>query len=758
MSGKAITIYQTPGRRGAGSNPAGFTKAVTVEPGDTAALAAAVQFDNCLAEYEGGYRTGEKFKRANVVMADNDNTHSDTPADWIQPADIQAAFPGVMLYQYPSRNNWKEKDGRKPRPKFHNLFAIEPTADKNTFTAYMTALIERFPQLHFDKQVCSAAQLNFGVEGAEVTFIDGDMTLTEFFKGVNETVTPNIAIREGRRNSTLSHRAGQLLKKYGDTEQAHTAFLVEAAKCSPPLDDGELSTIWNSAKGFFHKKIEANPEYIAPEQYNGDNDLLLQPADYTDVGEALILAREYGGGLRHSPATKYIVYNGQVWQENEARAHGCLHDLTERQLEEHTPIYLSATKAYERAVVAFATAKATGSNADKERAAAALAIVEKRYKIEKSYYQYLLKCRDSKTISGILKEAQTPLEIAVEELDKNALSLNTPDGEVDLITTAILPHNPESYHTKITTVTPSNEGAELWRDMLHKASCGNEEWENYLQLIAGQAAVGRVYCENLIIAYGNGRNGKSTIFNTMARVMGDYSGQISAETLTTGRKAGKNWEIAELRGQRMIIAPELEEGTRLDASFVKKICSTDKILGEQKYKSPFTFEPSHTVILFTNHLPKIGSNDAGTWRRLIVIPFNAAFEGDNDIKNYSDYLFRHAGGAVLQWIIEGAKRFIQADYHIEQPECVKQAIAQYKEANDWLNNFIAERCEVDPRYKTRSSDLYKMYREHCEINGDYIRHNSDFAAALEAAGFSGHRTNKGVIIHGLKVAELLGGH
>ena len=53
-------------------------------------------------------------------------------------------------------------------------------------------------------------------------------------------------------------------------------------------------------------------------------------------------------------------------------------------------------------------------------------------------------------------------------------------------------------------------------------------------------------------------------------------------------------------------------------------------------------------ILYTNHLPRVGAIDDGTWRRLIVIPFAAKIEGKSDIKNYADYLFTNAGGAILK--------------------------------------------------------------------------------------------------------------
>lgn len=85
---------------------------------------------------------------------------------------------------------------------------------------------------------------------------------------------------------------------------------------------------------------------------------------------------------------------------------------------------------------------------------------------------------------------------------------------------------------------------------------------------------------------------------------------------------------------------------RLNTSVIKQLCSTDAVYAEKKYKAPFSFIPSHTLVLYTNHLPKVGASDAGTWRRLIVIPFGAKIEGDSDIKNFADYLVDHAGGAM----------------------------------------------------------------------------------------------------------------
>ena len=366
-----------------------------------------------------------------------------------------------------------------------------------------------------------------------------------------------------------------------------------------------------------------------------------------------------------------------------------------------------------------------------------------------------MKRRDYKYVVSALNAAKPMLAVSVSDLDKNEKLLNTPYATYNLEKgiAGEQPHNPEDLITKITNVSPSDDGKELWDQCLELFFSGDKELIDYVQMVVGMAAVGKVYQEHLIIAYGSGANGKSTFWNTISRVLGTYSGKLSAETLTVGCKRNVKPEMAELKGKRLIIASEMEEGMRLNTAVVKQLCSTDEIFAEKKYKAPFAFVPSHTLVLYTNHLPKVGANDDGIWRRLIVIPFNAKIVGDSDIKNYADYLYEKAGGYILKWIIEGAKKAIDAEYKTVLPKCVQAAINAYREENDWLGHFINECCEVDESFTEKSGELYQKYREYAIQNGDFTRPNGDFNAALENAGFSKRKTKKGAFFYGLKLKE-----
>ena len=149
--------------------------------------------------------------------------------------------------------------------------------------------------------------------------------------------------------------------------------------------------------------------------------------------------------------------------------------------------------------------------------------------------------------------------------------------------------------------------------------------------------------------------------------------------------------------------------------------------------------------MFTNHLPKVGTLDNGSWDRLIVMPFKARFRGaKGEILNYGQYLFEHAGGAILQWMIDGARRVIAQGFFIDKPECVKEATREYREDNDWLDAFIKECCDVDPRHVQPSGALYQRYKKR---PGRYGRISAqggfDFKKALQNAGFETRKTNTG---------------
>lgn len=704
-------------------------------------------FDHVCAEFKNYRRSSENFLSADTEVMDCDNDHSDDPADWIYPEDLPEQIGHEVAFAVvPSRNNGKPKDGKSARPRFHVYFPHDPITDSNACAALKRAIQQKFP--FFDAHALDAARFIFGNPTEEILWHEGEITINCIVKSQEKSIP------QGQRNSTMSHFAGRVVKRYGATEKAHQIFMEEADKCNPPLPDEELASIWQSARRFA-EKLQSQEGYVSPEEYNDEFCReTLKPADYSDIGQAKVLAKEYGVELRYTAATDYIRFCGEYWIESKQQAVGAAEEFLDLQLVDAKDDVRRAKQALLDAGVAEDDITAGGKALEKKisggQTDAYLA-----YLSALAYQAFVMKRRDMKYVVSALQAAKPMLEISVSDLDRDGFLLNTPDG------TYYLPdglegrrdHSPEDYITKITAAGPGDRGKDLWLDALDTIFCQDHTLIDYVQQIVGMAAVGRVYLESLIIAYGEGRNGKSTFWNAIARVLGTYSGNMSADTLTVGCKRNVKPELAEAKGKRLIIAAELEEGMRLNTSVVKQMCSTDEIFAEKKYKDPFSFTPSHTLVLYTNHLPRVGANDPGTWRRLIVIPFNAKIEGSGDIKNYADYLVSEAAPSIMAWIIEGAKKAISRNFHIPAPACVEDAIKSYREDNDWLGHFLGECCEVDKAYREKSGELYQEYRSYCMRTGEYARSTADFYNALELAGFMRQKTKTGNFIRGLRITE-----
>lgn len=705
----------------------------------------AISFDHVAGTFKGNYRSKDNFISSDCIPMDCDNDHSDDEKDWVTPFDVALAFPRVCFFASYSRNHMKVKGNKPARPRFHIYFPIEEIKDAGEYSSYKEQLYKEFS--YFDDNALDAARFIYGITDPEVELYDGEFSIIEFLQEDEFAKLDENLIESGSRNNTMSHIAGKLIKRFGASDEAYEKFLAQATRCDPPLSDEELSTIWNSAKKF-GDKVSSQEGYIPPEQYNLELDLM--PDDFSDVGQAIILAREYGDKLRYSPATDFLVYNGCFWEESQPNAQAIAQELTARQLEEAEiemqKMVAEMNKNGAWALIAAMGPKKASVQFNKEQARSF-----EKYEQAEVYRKYAIKRRDTKYISAALKEVRPMVQVEQSMLDADEFLLNTPYETINLVTGECLEHKAEDYITKQTTVSPSEEGKDIWLDALNTFFVDDTELISYVQKIVGLASIGKVYVEALIIAYGEGRNGKSTFWNVVSKVLGTYSGNMSADMLTVGCRRNVKPELAEAKGKRLLIAAELEEGMRMNTSNVKQLCSTDEIFAEKKFKSPFSYVPSHTLVLYTNHLPRVGAVDKGTWRRLIVIPFDAKIEGQHDIKNYTEYLFENAGGAILSWIIEGAKQVIKDEYHIDAPKRVQDAIAAYKENNDWMKHFLDECCEIDSTFTEKSGELYTAYRAYCLRTGEFTRSAGDFYSVLEIENFQKKKTKKGIIVYGLRL-------
>ena len=243
-----------------------YPQAVSVT--DAVQMAGAMAFDHVCGRFKNNRRSRENFISSDCIVMDCDNSHSDDPSAWIRPEDHETVFPDISCVIVPSRNHMKAKSGKATRPRFHVYFPISEMTDEAEYAALKRGIQHAFP--FFDTNALDSARFIFGngsLDPDQVIWQEGDCSVQEYLF-FNEGTDPEDIIPEGSRNSALSIFAARILKRYGNSPEAHEAFREEADKCDPPLEKDELRTIWRSALRFY-RSVKASPDYVNPEEYNG---------------------------------------------------------------------------------------------------------------------------------------------------------------------------------------------------------------------------------------------------------------------------------------------------------------------------------------------------------------------------------------------------------------------------------------------------------------------------------------------------------
>jgi putative DNA primase/helicase len=179
------------------------------------------------------------------------------------------------------------------------------------------------------------------------------------------------------------------------------------------------------------------------------------------------------------------------------------------------------------------------------------------------------------------------------------------------------------------------------------------------------------------------------------------------ETHPTGR--------ADLQGKRLVVATETDEGRRLNESLVKSLTGGDRIKARHLFKDFFTFPPSHSVILVTNHRPEVCGVEHAIWRRIRLVPWSVVIPDAQVDKRLPDRLRDELPG-VLAWMLAGCADWQDRD-GLDDLDEVLAATEGYREEQDALGGFLADVCTVSPGAHVRTARLREAYTDCCKANG-----------------------------------------
>ncbi|HAV3281118.1 phage/plasmid primase, P4 family [Acinetobacter baumannii] len=343
------------------------------------------------------------------------------------------------------------------------------------------------------------------------------------------------------------------------------------------------------------------------------------------------------------------------------------------------------------------------------------------------FYQFCAMSQKAFMVKNMVTLAQSDPRVLVpiKELDSDIYLLGCANGAVNLRDGELVKPNQELLITYSTGVDYNPKAkCPLFEKTVLDAFFGDEEMSNFFRRLMGYAILGNPVENLMIIPFGDGANGKSTVFTTISKALGDYSTTTPAETFLGDAKSsagGAREDILRLLGSRFVYVGEPEENKELKENLVKTITGGEKLSARGLYsRHTVEFTPTWTVVMPTNHKPIIKGSDHGIWRRLMMVPFERNYDKDKTLVKdpfLASKLANELPG-VLAWLVRGAIEYQQEG--LNPPEKTKRARDEYRDEMDLLKDWISECCEVgDPETVSElSSKLWESWQEYASKKGE----------------------------------------
>lgn len=310
---------------------------------------------------------------------------------------------------------------------------------------------------------------------------------------------------------------------------------------------------------------------------------------------------------------------------------------------------------------------------------------------------------------GVLELAATREGMFVEDVDRDPYLLNCANGTLDLQTFELRPADPADNITKVTNAAydPDAPGSN-WKRILEE-SLPDPEVRAYLQRYVGLSLLGHVEEHLMVFAHGRGRNAKGLTAYTIQRALGDYAVTATTDLLIArghAKSAGDYAAVMQLRGARWGVMSEMDRGAKIDVAAFKAITGGDVLSAKAMRQDFVNFSPSHSLMMLTNHLPLLSSDESAAWDRVRVIPYEVSFSGRED--THLPQRLALELEAVLAWAVEGLKDY-RARGGMDEPAAVRGATSAYRRENDVFAQFLGARCVLERGAKTASEVIRVEY-------------------------------------------------
>jgi len=470
-------------------------------------------------------------------------------------------------------------------------------------------------------------------------------------------------------------------------------------------EHGDL-TDWVSAGGTAAelRELIERTEPIKPGELVSETELVSTEYGPHDEGNALAVRRLYGDRIRFTGGFGWMHFTGSHWSTGEI-----------------------AESAVNRLILeVLARRRAAAVRAQYE----ALQSSGKGGEDTKSRFELIIeRCSPSTSrVNSVRSMLKNYVTCSESEFQNTPGLLNVRNGVIDLRTGALYPSHSAYGFTHVLDIDyESGAWSELWDRFLDETV--PDDVRAYLQMAIGSTFSGDPREESVFMIVGPMRSGKGTLTETLQVIGGPIAAEVSIKTFLDRKNANEqNFDLAGLHHARFVHASESGSNDWFDSALLKALSGGNFVRAAFKGRDLFSYRPMYTVWITSNEPPRMKPEDKAAWYRLKVIEFPYSKAGAED-KNLKFELRKPEHlRAVLSWIVEGAVYWYANPQGLQTPETVSELTESYREALDYLGQFLEEYFEfsgsaddletLEPQGFTVSADrLFELYKGWFGDNG-----------------------------------------
>jgi P4 family phage/plasmid primase-like protien len=352
----------------------------------------------------------------------------------------------------------------------------------------------------------------------------------------------------------------------------------------------------------------------------------------------------------------------------------------------------------------------------------------------------LLKRTQSK--NNIMREARELFydKDFIEKLDTNPYLLCFNNCVVDFELGTHRKARPDDYISKCTNIdyiTSEELNDPKYADTIRevkefqKQLFPEPELERYMWEHDASALIGKNLPQTFNIFLGTGANGKSKKIDLMSKCFGSYKGTVPITLVTQKRNSigGTSSEVVQLQGTRYAVMQEPSKGDKINEGIMKEITGGDPIQARALFKDTVTFVPQFKLVVCTNTLFDIASNDDGTWRRIRLCDFKSKFidEPYGDEKRFpkKDYPYQYPVDKDIDrkfdaWAPVYMSMLVELAYKtkgvVKDCPMVLASSDKYREGQDYLAEFAKDKIEECEGKRVKKTELMETFKQWYQVN------------------------------------------